>query len=147
MSLIPCVYLASFEMKEKIGFGRGSPPNLIGLKMKLKEGVNISRIDHLFCNIVSDTFHLVTSILISNKVFLLLSDRYCNPEWGFRPVFEHCWRLKPLGHHGRLFTREYHNHFFPDPGDLNTLPHPDLSPNTKNYLFFPRSIPSPTPTR
>ena len=36
-------------------------------------------------DIVSDTCHPAPCYLNSNKVFLLLSDRYCNPEWWFKP--------------------------------------------------------------
>ena len=36
-------------------------------------------------DIISDTCHLAPCYLNSDKVFLLLSDRYHNPELGFEP--------------------------------------------------------------
>ena len=59
-------------------------------------------------SIVSNTCHPAPCYWNSDKVFLLLSDQYCNPEQGFKPgsssecLLEFDTRSKPLGHHGRL---------------------------------------------
>ena len=58
-------------------------------------------------DIVSDICHPVPCYLNSNKVFLLLSDKYHNPEQGFKPgslsecELEFDTSSKLLGHHGR----------------------------------------------
>ena len=56
--------------------------------------------------IVSDTCHLASCCLNSEKLFPTSDDQYCNPKREFEPgssaanLCEHCWQLKPLGHHG-----------------------------------------------
>ena len=60
-------------------------------------------------HIISDTCHPVPFYLNRDKLFIILSNHYCNPEWDSNlgpkhlslPEFE-TWPLRPLGHHGRL---------------------------------------------
>ena len=60
-------------------------------------------------DIVSDRCNPAPCYLKSDKLFLILRDRYCNSKWDWNLgpkrlsllEFE-TWRLKPLCHHGRL---------------------------------------------
>ena len=62
-------------------------------------------------NILSYTYHPAPCYLNSNKVFLFLSDQYCNPERGFKPgsssdcLLQFYTCSKPLGHHGVFFWK------------------------------------------
>ena len=61
-------------------------------------------------DIISNTCHPAPCYLNSDRVFLLMSNQYCNPEQGFKPVssseclLEFDTHSKPLGHHGRFYV-------------------------------------------
>ena len=71
---------------------------------------------YYFCqlgfDIVSDTCRPAPCYLNSNKLFLILRDRYRNPERDSNlgpkrlSLLEFStWGLRPLDHHGRLYSR------------------------------------------
>ena len=61
-------------------------------------------------DIISNTCHPAPCYLNSDRVFLLMSNQYRNPEQGFKPVssseclLEFDTHTKPLGHHGRFYV-------------------------------------------
>ena len=66
-------------------------------------------------DIVSHTSHPAHCYLNSKKVFLLLSNQYCNPGRGFEPgTFRHSLylnlrsRLRPLDQHSQLMSQLIH---------------------------------------
>ena len=70
--------------------------------------------------IISDTCHPAPCYLNSKKLFIILSGQYRSPEWDLNLgpkclsllKFE-TWRLRPLGHHGRLRPTFVNNNFLP----------------------------------
>ena len=62
-------------------------------------------------DIVSNTCHPAPCYLNGDKVFLLLSDQYHNPESVSECLLEFDTHSKPLGHHGRFYVMNIYLHF------------------------------------